>query len=106
MEKNNTLIRGTTPTMEFELPFDTNIISQLYVTITQCNKIIIDKDIESCFLDGNFIKCRLTQEDTLALSAKREVEIQIRVLTNAGDALASIPITESVTKILKEGVIE
>lgn len=32
------MIRGTTPTLEFTLPFDTSLIAEMYVTIAQGEK--------------------------------------------------------------------
>lgn len=29
------MIRGTTPTLEFTLPFDTSLIAEMYVTMAQ-----------------------------------------------------------------------
>ena len=47
----------------------------------------------------------LTQEETLKLKANSIAEIQIRVRTNSGEALASNIIQVSTERILKDGEI-
>lgn len=36
--RRDSMIRGTTPTLEFTLPFDTSLIAEMYVTIAQGEK--------------------------------------------------------------------
>lgn len=35
------MIRGTTPTLEFTLPFDTSLIAEMYVTIAQGERLLL-----------------------------------------------------------------
>ena len=37
------MIRGTTPTLEFTLPFEVDLIAEAYVTISQNQSVVIDK---------------------------------------------------------------
>ena len=37
------MIRGTTPTLEFALPFEVDLIAEAYVTISQNQSVVIDK---------------------------------------------------------------
>lgn len=37
------MIRGTTPTLEFTMPFDTSLIAELYITITQNGATALEK---------------------------------------------------------------
>lgn len=103
------MIRGTTPVLEFELPFDTELISEAYVTISQNRKAVLEKNFAECIHSGKLLKVNLSQEDTLKLesccSPSPRAEIQIRVRTKAGEALASDIITVHVGRILKDGVI-
>ena len=36
------MIRGTTPTLEFTLPFEVDLIAEAYVTISQNQSVVID----------------------------------------------------------------
>lgn len=100
------MYRGTTPTLRFTLPFDTSTLDAVWVTIAQGGEVIINKEKSDCDLEGTDISVTLTQEETLALTAGNKTEIQLRVLTTDGLALASEIFRENTDYILKDGVIE
>lgn len=83
------MIRGTTPTHIFTLPIEAELIKCAQVIYTQDGGAKLTKDINDCALDGKTLTVRLSQEDTLFFACDRCVRIQVRVLTQAGDALAS-----------------
>lgn len=99
------MIRGTTPKLEFTLPFNTSEITEAFVTLAQNDVVLVDKALTDCECDERKLSVRLTQEETLKLSCDCKTDIQVRVRTKAGDALASEIIRESTYKILKDGVI-
>ena len=101
------MIRGTTPTLEFTLPFDTSLIAEMYVTMTQNGKTVLEKTLSDCSCSGTSVSLTLTQEDTLGLRQQPHslAEIQLRVRTTTGEALASDIMCVYVGRILKEGVI-
>ena len=99
------MIRGTTPTLEFELPFETALLAEAWVTFAQSGKNILDKNLADCVCNGSTLSVRLTQEETLALNCGCVTEIQLRVKTVEGDALASDPVKVYTDRILKDGVI-
>lgn len=99
------MIRGTTPKLEFTIPFDTGQLAKAYITISQKGSIVIDKPLSEIICDGNVMSLHLTQEETLKLKADSIAEIQIRVRTNSGEALASNIIQVSTERILKDGEI-
>lgn len=55
------MIRGTTPTLEFTLPFDTSLIAEMYVTIAQGEKNGVGKNLVGLQLLRNI---RITDSDT------------------------------------------
>lgn len=101
------MIRGTTPVLEFELPFDTELIAEAYVTISQNQKAVFEKNFAECIHSGKLLKVNLSQEDTLKLKSyyNSYAEIQVRVRTKEGEVLASDIIAVNVGRILKDGVI-
>ena len=99
------MIRGTTPTLEFTLPFDTDIIADGYITFAQRGDVVIDKNISECTCEGTKIVLKLSQEETLKLKSGDFTEVQIRAKMTSGDAVASNIIKVSTDRILKEGVI-
>ena len=102
------MFRGTTPTLEFEIPFDTSLIDELFVTITQANVVTVEKDRSQCELSGNVITVKLTQKDTLIFKNKYfggAARLQVRIKMLNGEALASDIIDLEIGEILKEGEI-
>ena len=99
------MIRGTTPTLRFYLPFSVELLEVAYITMQQGGETVIEKTLSECTAEQNVISVKLTQEETLKLHVGSTVEIQIRAKTAKDDALASNIMRESADRILKEGVI-
>ena len=99
------MIRGTTPTLQFVLPFDTGLIAEGYITLTQNGEVKVEKNKDAFEMDGLNLSVTLTQDETLELDAGVNVEIQLRVRTETGNALASEIYCVSADRILKEGEI-
>lgn len=97
------MIRGTTPTHTFVLPFDTSVVKSAKVLYAQSDVVIFEKT--SCTMDGNTLSVRLTQEETLEFDCKKNVEIQLRILTEADDALTSDIIVADVMRCLDDEVL-
>lgn len=100
------MIRGTTPTHIFNIPFDASNIKEVKITYAQDDKSVLEKHIEDCIVTDKQISVTLTQEDTFKLNCKKPVEIQIRILTPAGEALATIPQSVGICKCLDNEVLE
>ncbi len=99
------MIRGTTPTHTFTLPFDVSAIKEIKITYAQGGKQIFCKRREDCVLDGMTVQTTLTQEETFMLDCKRLVEVQIRVRTVEGEVVATDPIPVTVGKCLDDEVL-
>lgn len=99
------MIRGTTPTLEFIVPFDTGQLAEAFVTLSQSGIVVLDKALCDCEVGTNYLQVRLTQEETLRLNSDCRTEIQIRVRTIQGEALASNIVSVETGRILKDGVI-
>lgn len=99
------MIRGTTPTFEFTLPMLTDEIAAGYITFAQDGSVVIDKDLADCTCAGSTVTLHLTQEETLKLSQNTSTELQMRVRTTGGEALATRVYTVPTERILKDGVI-
>lgn len=99
------IIRGTTPTLEFALPFPAEELVEAYVTICQLGAVVIDKPLTECQCEERKLVVTLTQEETLKLDCDCLSEIQIRAKTVGGEAIASNIIQTSTGRILKDGII-
>lgn len=86
-----TIIRGTTPTHTFTLPFDSAQIEKAVLCYEQCGAEIIHKTLEDCETEGNLFRCRLTQEDTLKINEAYDVRVQLKILTADGNVVATFP---------------
>ena len=80
---------GTTPTHTFIFPFETSLIKELKITYAQKKKTVLVKYLDDCEISQNSVSVPLTQEDTFLFAENVNVEVQARVLTMQGDALAS-----------------
>lgn len=109
MEKRNNdiLYRGTTPTHSFTLPDELNGVelAALYITYRQDGNAVLEKALSDVSVESGVVTVHLTQEDTLSFRADSVVQIQIRLRTAAGNAMASDVIRVDVGRVLKDGVI-
>jgi hypothetical protein len=83
------MIKGTTPTHTFSLPFGTELIKTIEITYAQSGTVVLTKGNTDCTFEENDVSVRLSQEDTFLFADGTCVEIQVRVLTLGGDAIAS-----------------
>lgn len=99
------MIRGTTPTLVFRTSIDCSKLTLLNIAFAQNGKIVLEKNLSQCNIDGNTASVTLTEEDTLLFDYKKKVEIQVRAGCGS-TRLASRIIVEDVGRILKDGVLD
>ena len=101
-------IRGTTPTIEITVNSDIDLhqVAQVWVYISQQNKVKVDKQLENVTFDyeERTMTVTLSQEDTLNLK-EGDALFQIRLLLMDGTALATLASKVDVKPIYKGGVI-
>ena len=103
------MIKGTTPTLQFNLPIETSIIKSAEIVVQYVDNaktVTIERSLEECEVGRNSISAVLTQEETLALPAPTIVNVQLRIMTNDDKVLASRVIDVSINELLKESVLE
>ena len=102
------LIRGTTPTIEINIltEIDLHQVSEVWVYISQQNKVKVDKKIDDVTFDHEHRKIfvTLSQQDTLDLKAGTAL-FQMRLLLQNGTALANIALEIEIDEIYKPGII-
>ena len=99
------MIRGTTPTLKFFIPFDTSLLAAAYITLAQNDEVILEKELTECECGDRVLSVRLKQEETLKLKCDYKTEIQVRAKTQEDDSLASDIFIVDTERILKDGVI-
>lgn len=101
------VIRGTTPTHEFELPYPIALVDDIRVVYGQNKKAIIVKTINDCTLTEGQISISLTQEETFLFSASKKVEIELRIkLANGKVVRTEEPIILRVIDSMSDEVID
>ncbi len=98
------MIRYTTPTLTFKLPFESSYVTTAFVTIEQRN-LSIEKTLDDCEVGDDTITLTLSQEDTGKLEAKTETLVQLRCKGTDGKAYASKKFKIEVDDVLKDGII-
>lgn len=99
------MIRGTTPTHVFTLPFETTLVSSARVIYKQGTKEVIRKENEDIIREGKALRLTLSEEETLRLDCRLSVKIQLRVRTIAGQVLATKPMIVTVDECLDNEVL-
>ena len=99
------MIRGTAPTFEFTLPFDTVDIAVLHFTMMQGGRIVVGKTLADCTATGRTLSVMLSQMETLDFLTAKPVEMQLRGKMKDGTPFASYVANVSFDRILKGGVI-
>ena len=99
------MMRGTTPTLVFSLPFDTELVDKLYLTFSQNDKEILTVTEKVCNLHDITVEVTLTQAETLLFEANVLTEAQFRIITINNDVTCSYPMRIAVQRILKDGEI-
>ena len=99
------MIRGTTRTVSFTLPFEADRLAEAWITLSQQGKVVLNKELRDCTREGKTISVLLTQDETLLLQEGSSTEIQLRVRTVEGNAMASRIPSVATGRILKDGVI-
>ena len=98
--------KGTTPTHTFELPEAVvNTIRDVEITYSQNRRVILQKDMYDCTIEGNIISVTLTQADTFKFMDDVNVEIQVRVLDDAENVFASNIMCVSCERCLSDEVL-
>ena len=95
---------GTTPTHQFVLPLSVDEIKEVEITYCQKKKEVLKKKTEHCTLEGKTVSTTLSQEDTFAFQ-DGVIEIQIRILTTDGTALASDIMSVGCKRCLSDEVL-
>lgn len=105
--KKQSIRRATTPKQIFTLDLENvSDLSEILITYAQRGVIVVERRKAMMTIEENKVWFRLTQEETLSFRENIPVEIQVRVFTPDGTALASDIFEVSVGRVLDEEVFE
>lgn len=96
--------QGTTPTIQITInDIDLNEMQNIYVVFEQ-NGYILKKESSDLDIEGNTISVSLSQEETLNFK-EGTCNIQLRMITKGGVAIASPIKTTKVYRVLNKEAI-
>lgn len=98
------MIRGTTPTHRFRVSVDLREADVVWLTYSQREKVVVEKNKADLEITENMVTVKLTQEDTLKFK-EDSVYVQIRARFADGTAVACPVRRTTAQKVLKEGII-
>lgn len=99
------MIRGTTPTHTFNIPFYASDIEVVKIIYSQNDNILFTKNTEDCLRTAKSIVVKLEQEDTYLFDHNYPVQIQLRVKLTNGDVRSTNVIYVPVGKCLDDEVL-
>lgn len=82
------MIRGTTPTIKYNLTIDTSTIVDCIISFKQFNCEVFNKTFEDVQIQENVIRVSLTQEETISFTPGKLLT-QIKVKTQENKVYAS-----------------
>jgi hypothetical protein len=104
---HGTVIRGTTPTHDFELPYPMDLVDDVRVVYGQKGKALFVKSINDCDVSEGKISVSLIQEETFLFAPEKNVNIEVRIkLTNGLIVRNEDPIVLKVIDSMSDEVIE
>lgn len=100
------MIRATTPTHKFNLPFDyaKNVVA-LRSTYSQDGNIVLEKTENDIEFNGNTVYYKLSQEETAKFDAGKYIEWQMKIKTINGTVIPSKIYYLDCKKILSDEVL-
>ena len=98
------MIRGTTPTHNFKLPFDGALVKEARAIYRQLTKEVLRKETKDFEREGNILSVLLSQEETFLFDCT-PVTYQLRVKTTDGKVLNTKPRTIKVEECLDSEVL-
>lgn len=102
------MIRATTPTHVFTFPndIDPSECERILITYKQNGQIVFEIEETALDIDGQTVSYTFSQEETNLFSAAANAQVQVRILTSTGDALASDITMFSVRPVLNDEVLQ
>lgn len=99
-------IRGTTPTVTFNLPFNVSTIKNCEVYFGQNDELLFTKGYDDCAFDGTVMTVTLSQAETLQFDEDEKMQMQVRFVFTDDSVDATKVMKGKVGQILKDGEID
>lgn len=99
------MYRYTTPTLVFNLPIETDILEEAFITLTQFDDVVVEKELAEMVKEEKTLKVTLSQAETSKIKSYGYLQVQLRCKDDKGNAYASKIFKVEVNTVLKEGAI-
>lgn len=101
------IYQGSTPIITFKIDIELTNIKAICITFSQLGKMIFERNsIDNVDIEERTFTLTLSQQETLALSAKYSGYVQVRILYNDNKAFVSEIGELYIEKVLHYGVLE
>lgn len=98
-------MRGTTPKITYNLPFDSTLVAKAKIVIKQGDALLLRKGTADIEKKGSALSVTLTRAETVKLPEDTRVQIQLEVETTGGDSLVTAPRSIYTGQLLDEGAL-
>lgn len=77
--KDNCIAKGTTPTLQFKLPFPASIMEWCDIIFSQAGIMVFKKTLVDCEHHGDKLLLRLTAADTMRFDETEDLAVQLHI---------------------------
>ena len=102
-EFTRVIVRGSTPTHTFSIPFDTSVVTGVVIIYAQDGAEVLQKKTADCTITDRDVSVTLSQNDTMLFSAGKPAMVQLVVYAGERASVSNI-VEMSVSDILSEDV--
>lgn len=81
--------KGTTQNFVLNFKTTTDFIEKIVITFAQNGVVLLEKKENDCSFVENKVIVPLTQEETMSFDTNKVLEVQAKVLSVAGDVIAT-----------------
>lgn len=99
------MILGSTPTHTFTFDYPIVDVIDVLVSYAQGDSVLVRKGSDDCYIDGQNIVTKLSQEDTLKFNHDKIIEIQIKTKDISGNVMVSDIVRISAEECIDNEVI-
>lgn len=97
--------RATTPVHKFKFPTDPTAFEKILITYGQNGKKIFELNERDLTFEEYTVSAKLSQEETNMLDARFPVQIQLRGVTQGGNAVASKIFEVPIGEVLNDDIL-
>lgn len=95
--------RGETPVFTFKFKFDLSEFDKMSLAFSQKGEVVLEKTLDDVTVEGNIVKLKLSETDTLSFVSNELCEFQFRFGIGDDDRFESDIFVIDIDRILRDG---